>query len=271
MSVFRFKHWAPAGDLTACMPGLRQIWRETGKKAVIMQRLNVIGEQYPGAISAIFDEKGNAVCMSAQQWEMLKPLLEAQEYIDHCEIWEGQPFDLDGGQLKENAYTPSPNGSLYHWQQLILPQMATFFGEPWLTIPPSSNVFNDIVISEHVIINRTERYTNPLITYYFLKDFQDRLIFAGTENERQMFCKEWNLEIPRLLINNFVELAQALQSCKFFIGNQSLCYHICEGMAKTRLLEICPRMANVWPSTPNGFPFMHQVNFEYYFNKLINQ
>lgn len=271
METVAFKNWSPAGDLLSTLPGMRQIWRETGKKAVIMQRLNVIGEAYEDAKYATFDENGTPVCMSAQQWKMLSPLLSAQEYIEKCEIWEGQLYEIDLDRLRENAYTPAPHGDLYFWQQLLIPQMATFLGEEWLHVPESANAFNDLIISEHVIINRTERYTNQLVSYYFLKDHEDKLIFAGTEKEHDVFCKQWNLRVPRLIIADFLELAQALQSCKFFIGNQSMCYHICEGIGKKRLLEICPRMANVWPHTKNGYPYMHQVTLEYYFNKFINE
>lgn len=271
MGLVTYKSWSPAGDLLSCLPGMRQIYRETGKKAVIMQRLNVMGHYYENAIHSTYDEEKRPVCMSKTMWEMLVPLLEQQEYIDHCEVWEGQSVDIDLDRMRENAYTPAPNGDLYHWQSLLNPQMATFLGEIWLTVPPSHNKFYDLVIPENVIINRTERYTNQLITYFFLKGFQDRLIFAGTEKEHAVFCKEWGLEIPRLIINNFLELAQAIQSCKFMIGNQSMIYHMAEGMGKKRLLEVFPHVANVWPHTSNGFPFMHNVTLEYYFNKFINE
>jgi hypothetical protein len=271
MNIVKYKSWQPSGDLLVCMPGIRQIWKETNKKGVIMQRLNVLGEVYTDAVPAILDENGMAVCMNKTQWEMLKPLLLAQEYIEDCEVWDGQPFEINLDQLRENAYTPMPHGSIYHWEQLLIPQMAANLTEKWLSVPESNNLFNDLVISDHVIINKTERYQNQLVTYFFLKDYQDKLIFAGTEKEHKVFCAAWNISIPRLIVKDFLELAQAIKSCKFFIGNQSMCFHIAEGMGKKRLLEICPRVANVWPIQPDGFPFMHQVNLEYYFSKFINE
>lgn len=264
MGIVTYKHWGPSGDLLSCLPGMRQIWRETGKKAVIMQRLNVIGEVYEDAKYAIFDDTGTHVCMSAIQWQMLYPLLEAQEYIEKCEIWEGQHFEVDLDRLRENAYTPAPHGDLYFWQQLLIPQMATFLGEPWLEVPDSP-------AQGQIIVNRTERYNNQLTTYYFLKDYQDKLMFAGTDKERDVFCKQWNLDIPRVMIKDFLHLAKIIKACRFFIGNQSMCYHIAEGIGKKRLLEICPRIANVWPHTKEGYPYMHQVTLEYYWNKFINE
>lgn len=270
MNVVKYKSWAPSGDMIAAMAGIRQIWKETGKKAFIMQRLNVQGESYSDAVPAIFDEKGMSVCMSNKQWEMLRPLLMIQEYVEDCIIWEGQEFEIDLDLLRENSFTPMPFGNLFFWQQLVIPQMAADYSEKWINVPDSNNIFNELVISDHIIINKTERYQNQLITYYFLKDYQDKLIFAGTEKEHKVFCSTWNISIPRLIVKDFVELAQAIKSCKFFIGNQSMCYHIAEGMGKKRLLEICPRVANVWPVQPNGFPFMHQVTLQYYWDKFIN-
>lgn len=297
-----YKHLAPSGDLLACLPGMRQIWIETGKRAVIMQRLNTPASFYEGAIHSIFDEQGDPVAMSKKQWEMLVPLLQAQEYVERCEVWEGQEFEVNLDQIREGKYTPMPNGSLYHWQQLAVPQMAGDYSRPWLlayyeavhleidAIPKLTfEELNDIYAQtgnlfisrqdqlgwrdcrNKVIVTRTERYTNPMITYFFLSKWISELIFAGTEKEHQKFCADWNLSIPLLYVENFFELALAIKHARFHLTNQTMAYHISEGLGKKRLLEVCPPVANVWPNTPEGYPFMHQVNLEYYFEKFMNQ
>jgi hypothetical protein len=286
----RYKHFAPAGDLVACLPGMRQVYRETGKKAHIYQRLDVIGHYYEGAIPSTFTENGEAVCMSKKHWDMLVPLLEAQDYVYKCDVWEGQKADIDLDELREFNYTPRPHGSLYHWMPLIFPQMATDFSEKFIRAtgtfsvkivskpnkdgvqPPviyTGNIENKL--REKVIVTRTERYTNQNITYFFLKEYEDRLVFAGTPKEYDRFCAEWKLDIPYLEVNNFLELAQAIARCKFYISNQTLGAHLANGVAKKRLIEIFPPMANVWPTTKNGYPFMHNVSLEYYFKRFINE
>lgn len=272
MSGFiRFKHWGPTGDLLSCLPGIKKVCQDTGGKAIIMQRLNVLPIYYEGAIPATFDEKGNAVAMSAGQWEMLVPLLNKQDFIDHVEVWEGQKFDVDLDVIRETRTTPMPHGDLYFWQQLVYFQMATDFSKPWLDVSVIGFDHMAAISEGSIIINLTERYRNQLVTYYFLKEYESKLIFAGTENEHKIFCESYNLTIPRLLVNNFLELGQAIKACKFFLGNQSMCYHIAEGLGKKRLLEICPAVANVWPHTPDGFPYMQQPLLEMYFKMFMDE
>lgn len=122
-----------------------------------------------------------------------------------------------------------------------------------------------------IIINRTERYQNPYITYFFLKDYQDQLVFAGTEKEHDLFCKQWELDIPYLQVNNFLDLAQAISICKFGIFNQSLCFHIAENLKKKRILEVCTSFPNSFPQGGEGFPFVTQNALEYFFQELIKK
>lgn len=281
-----YKSFSPAGDLVACLPGMRQIYRETGKKAHIFCRLNFLGHYYDGAIHSTEDENGTPVCMSQKHWDMLVPLLEAQDYVHKAEVWEGQPAEIDLDILRSHNCTPMPNGHLYWWQPLIHPQMATDFSERYIgatgafsvkivprehTTPVvySGNYVN--VLRDRVIINRTERYINQFITYYFLKDYADKLVFSGTRKEYERFCTEWKLDIPYLEVNDYLELAQAIARCKFYLGNQSLGAHIANGLGKKRLLEICPNVANTWPTTKHGYPFMHNVSVEYYFRKFMSE
>jgi hypothetical protein len=269
-SSVSYYHWSNAGDLLTCMAGIKQIFDEKGKKGIVIQRLNTEASYYEGAVHPIEDKWGNQVCMNEKMWEMLVPLIESQEYIDHCEIFEGQKTEINLDMGREQPVVPK-NTNLYYYSSLVIPQMVSDLSEKWLTIPEPHNKFMEIIIPDHVLVTRTQRYTNPLITYFFLKEYEDKLIFAGTEKEHKKFCDDFKLSIPLLVINNFLELAQAVQSCRFTLSNQTFIYHISEGLKKTRLLEICPQVPNVWPAGKNGYPFMHQVNLEYFFNKLINE
>lgn len=260
----RYKHFAPSGDLLSCLPGMRRIYRDTGRKAIIMQRLNVPIFLYDNAIHHEVDIRGNAIAMSKKQWDMLVPLLESQEYVERCEIWEGQEAEINLDQIREGKYTPMPNGDLYFWQPLAIPQMMADFSKPWLSIQDTKTDYDG-----KIVINRTERYTNPLISYFFLREYQDECIFVGTHKEHIRFCEEWGLAIKKVDVDNFLQLAQIIKNSRVFIGNQSMCYHIAEGMAAKRLLEICPAVANVWPHTPNGTPFMHEGTFDFLFKKAI--
>jgi hypothetical protein len=284
VDVIRYKSFSPAGDLIAVLPCMRQIYRDTGKKAVIYARLDVQGHYYDGAIHSTFNDEGTAVCMSKNHWDMLVPLLQAQDYVHSCEVWEGQEFDFDLDRIREFGGTPMPHGHLYYWQPLVYPQLATDFSERFIkatgdfavrivsknnTIVYSGNYVN--VLRDKVIISRSERYVNQYVTYHFLKPYQSSLVFAGTKKEHDRFCAEWNLDMPYLEVKNFLELTRAFQSCKFAITNQTMAAHILNGIGKKRLLEVFPSAANTWPTTKHGYPFMHQVSLEYYFSKFITE
>jgi hypothetical protein len=283
----RYKSFSPAGDLIAALPGMRQIWLETGKKAVIQGRLNVLGHYYDGAIHATHDENGQAVCMSRKHWDMLVPLLEAQEYVHKCEIWEGQDFDFDLDRIREYGGTPMPHGHLYWWQPLVYPQLAADFSQKFLSVAgrfavrmvqhgkhtDSVTFSGDYVniLRDKILITRSERYINQYVTYHFLKDYESKVVFAGTEKEYERFCNEWNLKIPYLEVKNYLELAQSIARCGLYISNQTMGAHIANGLAKRRLIEVSPNVANTWPTTKHGYPFMHQVSLEYYVKKFMSE
>jgi ADP-heptose:LPS heptosyltransferase len=123
--------------------------------------------------------------------------------------------------------------------------------------------------TDKVIINFTQRHRNYLINYFFLREHQDKLVFAGLAKERDLFCKNWNLDIPLLEPDNFYHLAQNIKHCKFFLGNQSFCFQIAEALKVPRILELFPMMPNVVPIGENAYDFYHQGGVEYYFNKMI--
>lgn len=158
-----------------------------------------------------------------------------------------------------------PYGSITRWPGLVWPDMQCEDHEPWIDTP--SRVY-DKRVKGKILINRTSRYRNPAISYYFLKDYTKELIFAGLPEEYEAFCKDWNIDIPYLEVSDFRELAQAIWSSCFFIGNQSLCFAIAEAMKQPRLLEVCPFAPNVIPSGECGYDFMHQFAFEYLFKEL---
>ena len=53
----------------------------------------------------------------------------------------------------------------------------------------------------------------------------------------------------------FPEMAQAIKSAKFFIGNLSVAYPIAEAMKIPRLLEACPEFPVVQPIGGDGYIF----------------
>lgn len=266
MEILTIKTSSPCGDLVSYLPGIRQLWLDRGQKAVIYQRIGMPGSGYPGAIHPFQDESGQDICFTWNMFELVKPLLLAQEYVDSYIKFEGQMIDIDMDKIRMEIYTNQPKGSLNRWPFYAFPQMTADLSRPWLSVKRRIGAMAD-----KIVLNFTQRYRNHTITYFFLKKHEKDIIFVGLPNEHELFCKQWNLNIHYQKVKDFLELAEIIASCKFFCGNQSMAYQIAEGLKVKRVLELFPMMPNVIPQGPNAYDFYHQTPLEYIFEKLTNE
>lgn len=260
----KYRHSFNAGDLITVLPGMKNLFKQTGRKALIYQRLGLPAD-YSHDDNHPVTKDGRKVCMNGEVFFKLKPLIESQDYVEKFEIWEGQPVDFDYDLTRREAMMPLPGGDIHYWPTLIFPQLEPILNEPWLYAG------FDNKYSNKVIINRTERYQNPYISYFFLKDNPDNLLFVGTSQEHKLFCDQWKIDIPHEQFSNINDLATAISSCKLFIGNQSLCWHIADAMKVNRILELCIMFPNTFPTGEGGCTFVKQEAFEYYYNKFLKQ
>ncbi len=259
-NVIKYKTSSPAGDLISFLSGVKKIWEDTGKKGIIYQRLDMHGGSYDGSIHPFVNEEGEPVCMPLEMFNKLRPLITYQEYVEDYVVYEGEDVDFDFDLIRLERYTNQPRGSLNRWFNYAFPQMATDLSKTWLNAPKTG--------LSNIIINFTQRHRNPLVTYYFLKDYQDKIVFVGLQKERDLFCRKWNLDIPLLEVKDFLQLAQIINSAQFFMGNQSFCFQLAEAMKVPRILEVFPLMPNVIPVGEKAYDFYHQGAVEYYFKVL---
>lgn len=267
MEFARFKHLCNSGDLIAAMPAIKKYHQLTGKKVILCQQLNVPA-QYPiGSRHPVIDDAGTYVCMNKKMLSMITPLLLSQEYIGGVEEYVGQDIEIDLDIIRQKCFVNMPFGAIQSWVPLAYGDLAYDLSKSWIDIP-STHTDN----SDKVIINFTDRYRNNIPAYFFLKEYQDHIVFAGTEKERNDFCAQWKLEIPLLKVDNFYELAIILKSARFFLGNQSMCWNLTEAMKTPRILELSLSAPNCIPFIgEDSYGYIHQVNLEYYFKHLFNK
>lgn len=263
MEFVRYKTSSPAGDLISFLPGIGQVYKETGKAGILFQRLDMVGGGHTGSIHPFANEFEEPVCMPRQMFDMLKPLLLAQDYIKDFIVFEGQEIDVDLDKIRMEVFTNQPKGNLRNWPEFAFPQMAHNLSEKSLCVPI------EIKYADKVLCNFTQRYRNSVVNYFFLKKHQNQLLFAGLEEEHSYFCKQWGLEIELLKVSDFLELASAIEGCKFVLANQSMVFQIAESLKVPRVLEVFPIMPNVIPVGEKAYMFYHQGHLEYLFNKLI--
>lgn len=291
MKTITYLHSCNAGDLICALPGIREIYRKYGKKAVIYQQLDIPGHYMQGLVHSVKDEKGIQVTMNQKIFDMLRPLLLSQEYIEDFQVHTDQEIAVDLNAIREGLvvddlhpekppklmapkrFVNIPNGALPSWTMLGYAPMACDISEPWIELAKKKvAVYDTFIMPDKILINRTERYLNKNINYSFLKNYQEDLIFTGTEKEHFAFCKEFGLNFPRLEVDDFLDLAHAMKNCRFFVGNQSFPWNLANAMGVPRVLEM-------FALAPNCQPFIGKDNYgsyrpdhlEYYIDMLYNR
>ena len=111
-------------------------------------------------------------------------------------------------------------------------------------------------------MNRTRRYRNSALSYAFLQRHESRTVFIGLADEYEDFRKMYRVNMPHYLPKDFLQAARAIAACRLFIGNQSSCFAIAEGLKVPRVLEVFPQAPNVIPNGPHGFEAISQILFE---------
>ncbi len=267
---FTVKHSFKAGDVVCLMPGLQHIYRERGRKIRLYQRLNL--PQFYDEQNKVFVADKEISCMTQKTFDLLKPLIEGQEYIESFRVWQGEETHLNIDLSRDSKSVPLPAGLIHNWAWSLCPELSCDLSIPWIKSNPLSycNTTDGIrTLKDMVIVNRTDRYINPYIAYYFLQKYQDKVIFSGLPDEYKLFCDEWKLQIPLLITDDFAELARVIDCAKGFLGSASLNWHLADAQKTNRILELSAQYPNTFPTGANGHGFYHQRSLEFYFDRMM--
>lgn len=177
-------------------------------------------------------------------YEMIEPLLLAQDYLTSVSIWNGEDIDYDyidhwkmhlikgwqGNQTECYALTAGMNIHESALRKKLL-------HEPWLT--PVDPIKID---GRPIVVNRTSRHLHGATGKGWIDFIQNGLedygVFIGTEKEHAAFQSQFKIDIPHYKTANLLEVAQVIQGCEQFIGNQSSPLSIAIGLGKTYWCEI---------------------------------
>jgi len=271
-NITRVKHSTNPGDLIAAMGSIKKFYDVTGRKVSVAQSTNFLAAYYTGAVHPTVNSHGQNVCCNDSMWDMLKPLIESQDYIHSFEKYNGQHIDLDFDVIRGRTFVNMPTGALQAWITYAFPDLAFNLSNAWINLSGKCPAKIKKQVSGKVIINFTERYRNTNTDYFFLKNYAPDLIFAGTEKEHFLFCNQWQLNIPRLEVKDFLELGYALKEARFLLANQSANWNLAEAMKTPRILEVCQYAQNCQPLVgEDSYGFFHQIGVEYYFKVLYNK
>jgi hypothetical protein len=206
-----------------------------------------------------------------KDYEVLAPLLRAQDYLDQVSVWEDQCVDhsfedhwkhhmLEGWKGNQTECYALAAGLDIHDTSL----RKKLWYEPWLT------PVNPIKITgKPVVVNRTPRHLHGALGTGW-KTWNDNhlaeyAVFVGSEEEHQSFEDEFQIKIQHYKTDDLLHLARVIQGCEQFIGNQSAALSIAIGLGKTYWCEVrqdyeqtkTPQggYGDVWFPRLNGFYF----------------
>lgn len=276
----KFKFSLLPGDLINALAGVKQVCDKYSTTAEIYLGLDIAWNM----TEEVAEGRDSKVTLTKKSMDMLKPLLMSQYYIskvesleeyfpelfrswidafhdmadhDHCIQWymdNPMPLvDLDKHHLMPFNLQHS---SVFRWNFYTYPDMTCDLSKPWIELP-------NIGKTDTIIVNRTSRARNKNITYDFLKKYEGRLIFLGTEKEHKEFDY-----MPLWTCENFLQIAEIIHSSQLFVGNQSLCFSIAEAMKIPRVLELNPHMPNVIPTGSNGYDCIFDQHFQWAVDEL---
>lgn len=254
-----FLHTGTIGDVWASLPSMQETCRKMDKKGIFYLRPNIEAHYYEGAVHPTTDNSGKQVMLNENMINMMIPLLKAQPYIEDAKIHTYQKIRVPLNAFR-HTFVNMPYHPLSYWYFYIFPDSFCDVSVPYIFVPPTDTDF----AKGKLIITRTERYQNKEIKYKFLKKYENDIVFAGTELEHIIFNARNGLNIPRLVVNDFLELAQATNQALGTLSNQTQIAQICEGTKSHRAVELCKDAPNVVVQGKNGFEFYAQEAVEYW-------
>ena len=246
-----FLHSGHVGDVINALPVIKELSKnhECVLYIGVDKSINVNYNKHPA----------NKVFINKKIYKMLEPLLASQKYIKKVEEYNGQEIDINFDIFRKLPINISFDNLRYSFQ---LTGIQPNIEDPYLEVSPHQKIQNKI------IVQRTFRYRNQFINYKFLNKF-DNIYFLGTLEEFEDLKKD----IPNLNFydcKDFLEMAQIIKSCRFFIANSSMAFPIAEALKVPRLLEACPYFPAAQPHGKNAYDFYYQIHFEKFFDFLNN-
>ena len=264
-------HSVNVGDLVAAMGCVKKYYDITKRKTILIQRVGMLAQYYAGAEHPTLDAEGRQVTCNDVMFDMAKPLIESQPYILRMEKYTGQKIDVDFDVIRGKTYINMPHGTIQGWLPLAYPDLSFDISKPWIKIDDECPAKIKGQVVGKVLLNFTSRY-RAKIDYFFLQNYAADLIFAGTEKEHWDFCNQWTINMPRLEIDNFLELAYAIKEARFSISNQSMLWNLAQAMGTPRVLEMCNYADNCFPGIgEDSYGYFYQVGAEHNFRVMYNK
>lgn len=194
-----------------------------------------------GGFYLLFDKAQDAPVdrresLKGPRYDALRPLLAAQPYIREV-AWADTIID-DCHDFSTFRHDFRPEENLADWQARHFEVEITH--DPWLTCVRSPKSIGRTVVA------RSLRYHNRDFPWraVIAKHRQD-ILFVGLPEEHKAFQITHGTIVEHCPTANLLELAEVINGCDRFYGNQSCPFWIAAGLG-------VPLVQEVWPQGPNS-------------------
>lgn len=245
---FGFHSW-----LTPGVPNAPKIFHHSGDMGDIIYSLPVIKAMGGGVLFVSphnrfpypLDSRWSRMGGNASAVDNIRPLLEAQHYIDRVAYTHGTPistsYDLNRFRLPWKNRTARDFDSIKKLH-------CDAFNIEWPDSKPWLEIRNPISIpGKPIVVARSPRYHNDQFPWYELvQKFGNQMVFVGDESEARVFQ---GFGAPKHKIywhqtSNMLELARVIAGASICVMNQSAPLAIAHGLCK-------PVVVEEWPGNPN--------------------
>lgn len=199
--------------------------------------------------------------MNTESYNYIKPLLEAIPFIKSVNKHAGEEIDYDFDKFR-SFRLPVEKYDLRKWHTIIYPELQIDIADRIFQIEDKLPY-----VEGKIVVNFTNRYRHK-IDFSILQEHSDKLFFVGLDAEHQLFESILKREVKRIHVKNGLHMAQILNSCKVFIGNQSSTFAMAEQMKVPRVLEVFLGSPNVI-TTGNSLEYCTTEGLNHIFKILL--
>lgn len=155
------------------------------------------------------------------------PVIKNQKYIQEFKIYNNEHYDINLSIWRKSNLVHKTN-----WYNIYNTTYNVNWGKhKWLEIP-----YND-KWKDKVIINTTNYRFPHDIDFNLLNElYPNNLIYVSSNNDNyEYFKNKIQLDMEYYQVNNFLELATIINSCKLFVGSLSAPLTIAHALHKERI------------------------------------
>lgn len=207
----------------------------TGDLGDIIASLPIVRAMGGGEYLIGYRDRGCRESLKGARFEAIKPLLEAQPYIERA-AWVDTP-PLGAVDFSTFRHDHKQGENLIAWQARHVG--ANYSDAPWLIAPKSPRT------TGRTIFARSLRYHSPTFPWDKALNRFPNPLFVGLPDEYIHFQTKWGRPIENVVAINLLELAQMIAGAEMFVGNQSCPFWIAAGLG-------VPLIQESWAHDPNS-------------------